>query len=390
MTRIAVHWRHFGPYHRARLAAARAYFQNQGMEIIGLEVAGGNITYPWEQSTNAGPLASYTIFPDAKYERISWPKAALGVIKALERLKPDAVAMAGYVGGDVGGILAWCHLRGRPAILMSESKEDDAPRYFIKERIKGVIVQRFAAAICGGRLHRNYLQKLGLRSSQISLGYDAVDNCYFRSEADRHRANPQMARRLPGLTDAQPYFLASSRFVARKNLDRLLDAYARYRQQMSRGPAAEPPWRLIILGDGPDRARLERSIDTSGLAGICLPGFRQINELPAYYAHAQAFIHPALQEQWGLVVNEAMASGLPVLLSERCGCVPELVASGQNGFTFDPEDVEEMSGLMVKLSREEPSLTRMGQASYQIVRHWGVERFAQGLSSALAVALSDE
>src|SRR5207253_3162510 len=103
------------------------------------------------------------------------------------------------------------------------------------------------------------------------------------------------------------------------------------------------PWDLVLLGDGPLKADICRLISDFRLHGqVHLRGFIQYRELPAYYALADAFVHASTTEQWGLVVNEAMATGLPVIVSNRCGCVPDLVAEGKNGFTFNPESVEEM------------------------------------------------
>ena len=123
-------------------------------------------------------------------------------------------------------------------------------------------------------------------------------------------------------------------------------------------------------------------------ACVHLPGFKQYPELPAYYGLASAFIHASTTEQWGLVVNEAMASGLPVLVSNRCGCARDLVQEGVNGFTFDPYNVEQMAELMLKISTfQDVSLSAFGDASRAIIIKWGPERFASGLKSALECAL---
>ena len=117
-------------------------------------------------------------------------------------------------------------------------------------------------------------------------------------------------------------------------------------------------------------------------------GFRQYGELPGYYAGAGAFVHPAHEEPWGLVVNEAMASGLPVLVSRRCGCAGDLVAEGENGFLLDPGDVGAMAGRlrqMAEMGREERE--RMGRRSREIVEGYGPERFAAGLQEAVSAAI---
>jgi glycosyltransferase involved in cell wall biosynthesis len=180
------------------------------------------------------------------------------------------------------------------------------------------------------------------------------------------------------------YFLASSRFVEKKNLPQLLIAFAAYKQSVQVNT-----WPLVLLGDGPLRAQLEDQIRQLNLTHyVILPGFKQYQELPAYYGLARAFVHASTSEQWGLVVNEAMASGLPVLVSARCGCALDLVVNGRNGFTFDPGNVEEISQLMLRISGGGCDLVSMGMASREIIADWSPEKFAAGLTRAVDAALS--
>ena len=139
------------------------------------------------------------------------------------------------------------------------------------------------------------------------------------------------------------------------------------------GALAGDAWHLVLLGDGELRGELERRIALPDLAGaVILRGFRQYDELPAFYGLARAFVHASTTEQWGLVVNEAMAAGLPVLVSARCGCAQDLVRNGVNGFTFDPYDVEELAGLMQRVAAMTEGQRRaMGQASQTDHRRLG-------------------
>jgi glycosyltransferase involved in cell wall biosynthesis len=143
----------------------------------------------------------------------------------------------------------------------------------------------------------------------------------------------------------------------------------------------------VLLGDGSLRADLESLIAALDLdRNVRLPGFRQYDELPAYYGLADAFVHASTTEQWGLVVNEAMASGLPVLVSNRCGCVPELVDQGTTGHSFDPNDEAALARCMVEIVREEGRRREMGEKSAARIRGWGPDRFAQGLQAAAEAA----
>ncbi|MEJ0001125.1 MAG: glycosyltransferase [Verrucomicrobiota bacterium] len=121
---------------------------------------------------------------------------------------------------------------------------------------------------------------------------------------------------------------------------------------------------------------------------VRLPGFRQYGDLPLYYALAGAFIHASTIEPWGLVVNEAAASGLPLLVSDRCGCAPELVGDGENGFTFAPENVEDLARKMAQLAAPDFPRKAFAAASRARVAAWGPERFGRGVAEGLPAVLA--
>ena len=118
-----------------------------------------------------------------------------------------------------------------------------------------------------------------------------------------------------------------------------------------------------------------------------LPGFKPYEELPFYYALANAFVHASTTEQWGLVVNEAIASGLPVIVSNRCGCAPELVNG--NGFTFDPTNEDELATRLLEMaSLSDQERKHLGDNSYRIAANFAPERFGEGLERAASVAMA--
>ncbi|MCK4375944.1 MAG: glycosyltransferase family 4 protein [Candidatus Brocadiae bacterium] len=221
------------------------------------------------------------------------------------------------------------------------------------------------------------MEELGIPPDKVWLGYDAVDNGYFAREAAAVRAEPERWR--SELSLPERFFLTCCRFVGKKNLPRLMRAYRSYRER------SERPWDLVMCGDGPLADDLRAR--AGGLAGIHWPGFVQIGDLPKYYGLASAFALPSTTEQWGLVVNEAMASGLPVLVSDRAGCRYDLVQDGVNGWLFDPYDVGDMADEMLRMSSlNDEERQRMGNASIDIIANWGPDRFAQGLWQAIQAA----
>jgi len=385
-TRVAVLFRRLGAYHHARLNAA-----GKLMDLSGVEACGMDKTYAWEKVEGARAFKRITL-TDQQINSRDWAQRVCRQMQhVLHETKPQAVVVPGWSSTDGLSALSWCLQTHTPAVMMSESTELDERRVAWKEWIKRRLLGLCSSALVGGTPHVEYLEKLGMPRKCIFPGYDAVDNGYFAENAKEVRSQKSEARRKHGLPE--DYFLASARFVEKKNLPRLVEAYARYRKLAS-GPStlnSQPtitPWSLVILGDGPLRDTLNSQLSTLGLHGhVQMPGFKQYNELPACYGLAKAFIHASTTEQWGLVVNEAMASGLPVLVSNRCGCAQDLVREGINGFTFDPCDVEQLARLMLKLSTLNAHLPTFGSASQEIISHWGPERFAAGLSRAIEIAV---
>ena len=143
----------------------------------------------------------------------------------------------------------------------------------------------------------------------------------------------------------------------------------------------------MLLGDGPLRGAINNQLSTLNLhSHVHLPGFKPYGELPVYYALANAFVHASTTEQWGLVVNEAIASGLALIVSDRCGCAPELVNG--NGFTFNPANEHELTARlseMASLSDEERK--QLGDNSFKIASNFAPECFGEGLERAASVAM---
>jgi glycosyltransferase involved in cell wall biosynthesis len=386
MDKILVQWPHLGPYHIARLRMATHLLARHNLHLVALEIYGSDEEYLWERFDQRTGLDHHTLFPEASRRVISRDVLFRELWRFMNHVRPFAVAINGYSTWDAWYLLLWCRLNGSLPILMSDSKRDDAPRNALGEGIKKLIIRHYGSALCAGTPHKKYLRDLGLPFSAIFDGYDAVDNQYFGEQSNRVRQMPQYYRNLPGLADKRTYFLASGRFIARKNFLGLLHAYAKYKAMCQQNQTNH--WRLVILGDGPEKEMLCEQIHHLKIAeDVSLPGVQPVTNLAPYYGLAAAFIHPALQDQWGLVVNEAMASGLPVLVSNQAGCSSDLVESASVGFTFDPRDISGLSRLMFRVASGAVDLERMGAAAHQRISDWGLARFATGLYQAVLAGM---
>lgn len=372
--KVSIFFYNLDHYHLARCAALKALLHSRRGEIS---------VYALREKAPDRPVPGWhhelgecgRVLNTSEAAINSWSNVSK-LLAALDRDRPDAVAIPGYSSWPCLAALAWCKVRGRTALLLSESQRRDLPRYPWKEWLKGQVVRRFDAALVGGRPHLDYVRELGLPERVIFTGYDVVDNRFWETEADRARRRRKSRRR-----QAWPerYFLAVQRFVPEKNLEGLLQAYGRYRSR-----AREGAWHLVICGSGPLEGRIKGLVGELNLKGLVhLPGYQGAEALAAWYGLAGCLVHASSREPWGLVVNEAMAAGLPVLVSRSCGCAPDLVQEGVNGFAFAPGDLGELVALMERISSGEVDLQAMGQASRRIIAGWTPESFAQNLVQAL-------
>ncbi|MGH7984476.1 MAG: glycosyltransferase [Candidatus Udaeobacter sp.] len=380
---IAVVFHHIGPYHHARLNAAA-----DRLPVTGIEWSAKGYD-SWGAADSPARYRKVSLFPEATDHYPAKAQLRRTFSSALEQANPDVVAVNGW--NNFGSLVAanCCVRLGIPMIVMSESARQDEPRTWWKEMIKQRIVGLYSAALVGGQRHVDYLVELGMPRERVFTGYDVVDNDYFAESALEIRNSKFETRKKYGLPEN--YFLASARFIEKKNLPRLIKAYAKYRQTSEVGGQKSEvtvPWDLVLLGDGPLKPDLCSLISDLRLtAHVHLPGFKQYEELPVYYALAKAFVHPSTTEQWGLVVNEATASGLPVIVSNRCGCVPELVQD--NGFIFEPTDEHELASRLLQMaSLSDDERRRLGDASYRIAANFAPERFGQGLEQTAQLALN--
>lgn len=375
---LVIQFARFGPYHFTRLRSAVEALAPISWRVSGLQTAGADATYAWDK-TGLDTETLSTALPDGVFGKITDEDMRKAMKAALDKLKPDALAIAGWGTADARAALDWCRKNGATAIVMSETRAADGQRTWVKEWFKSRLIRRFDGALVGGQAHKDYLVQLGMAPERIRSGYDVVDNEHFARESEKVRAKE------PKDEGRKRYFLASSRFIKRKNLSLLVDAYAQYMQaSVKRGAARGELWDLVLLGTGNGREGLERYVKDKRINGVVFAGFQQIDTLPRWYAGAGAFAHAALEEPWGLVINEAMASGLPVICSRTTGAA-ELVEEGVNGFLFDPHDTEGLSLLLQRMASLAPDdLARMGANSARLIEERAPSSaFGRGLAELL-------
>ncbi len=363
---VVVLFEHLGGYHAARLRATEKLLRERGGRLTAIQMMERSGEHPWGDVPFGFPLIT-----------LEGREASMDGL--LRTLQPDAMAIPGWGFEYSRKALRWCCENRVHTILMSESKEDDAQRHWLIEKYKSWrFVRKFSSGLVGGKAHRDYLLKLGMSGRRIFYGYDAVDNDFFRIEADRIRRDLAITGERPQGLPVRPYWIVVSRMIPRKNLTLLVDAYAGYRQLLG-----SEAWDLVLCGSGVEEQKLHRRVANHGVeAFVHFPGFLTYQQIAPWYGMASGFIHPALTEQWGLVVNEACAAGLPVICSRTLGA-SELVQERVNGLLFNPNQVQELIEAMGEVhSLSEETRHEWGEQSRLRVERYSPLRFAQGLWEA--------
>jgi len=388
---IAILFYNIGGYHAARLRAAHEVCQQEGWQLTAIQETDSAQEHPWgdlnkEITFPLKTILDSDIVTDVRDRAPQSTVAASQLPAYLNQLQPDILFVPGWGSPFSRAALKWSKSQHVPAILMSESKWDDQPRRWWKEKLKSILyVSHFKSALVGGQAHSDYLAQLGLPKDSIFQGYDVVDNEYFSTRVIEAKRNAlKIRQRYPNIPE-RPYFIAVTRFIARKNVLRLIEAYAQYRLSTT----ADQSWDLVLCGSGQEEENIRAAIQTHQLENsVHLPGFQSYQDIPNWFGLANAFIHPALSEQWGLVVNEALAAGLPALVSNKCGCYPELIVEQVNGFGFDPSNVNQLADLMRKMSAGEVDLNQMSQSAKAHIQQFSPDAFGLGFKKSVQCVVS--
>jgi glycosyltransferase involved in cell wall biosynthesis len=375
-SRVVAIWIDWYAYHIARFRGIQSHpllaGGAQGIELVGGVGVHAGLKFREEMPIG---LPIETLMPNSSWHEANKFVLAVKLWRSLSSLDPEVVLVPGYYTLPAVAAALWARFHGRKSVLMTESTEGDHARSMWKESLKSILIRfLFNWAISGGKAHMRYLERLSFPSRRIRHFYDVVDNRYLKETVNILRLENASPRGLP-----EQYFLYVGRLSGEKNVDGLLTEWTRYREQ---GGA----WSLVIVGAGPETGPLKAIASASVFAkDIYFAGHRTFRELPSFYALAECFVLPSTREPWGLVVNEAMASGLPVLVSSRCGCAEDLVESGKNGFVFDPSKEGALATLLRRMESLEPSaLNRMRIRSLEIIENYTPEAFGEQVASIAA------
>ncbi len=302
-----------------------------------------------------------------------------GLWSALNKVNPEVIICGGYNYPASWEALLWTRRHRARFVLWSESNRQDARSGWAPvDWLKAYFVRHCDGSVAAGKTAFQYLQSLGSPQASILTAPDAVDNTLFATHAENARADATSFRAKLGLPSR--FILFVGRLVPEKGVFDLLEAYAKLESSLRSAVG------LVFAGGGGSREELAQQAKRISPGVVCLPGFAQREDLAVLYALAEAFILPTHSDPWGLVVNEAMACGLPIIVSDVAGCSADLVEDGWNGYVVPPRDPKKLSQAIDSLLRQPELRQRMSARSLERIQNYSPEACANGLAAA---AISD-
>ena len=321
----------------------------------------------------------YKILFKENFEEIHWYKKFYYLLKEINTFRPSVVIMGGYNNAPMILAAFLNKLLRIKTILATDTTIYDRKRNWIKEILKKIILKSFDYAFCVGTPQINYIKSLGFKTNNIFMASCyAVDEkkikaTYLNSTEDREN-------KLKLFGFQKKNFIYVGRLSKEKNIDILLNAFNNIKDKGK-------DWGLIIVGDGPYRESLENIVRKEKIKDVFFTGGKSWTDVPIYYALSDVFILPSISEPWGLVVNEAMICGLPIIISSRVGASFDLIKDGVNGFIFDPFNAKELTELMLRFVNEDVDKSLMGKESKEIIKEFTVEKFALNMFNSLKIIL---
>jgi glycosyltransferase involved in cell wall biosynthesis len=343
-----------GPYHHARFNELA-----KACKLTVIEILPNSAEYDWRPIDN---IANYEVIKIQEHLNTELPgkKLMRRISSLIYNADPDVVITTGWSNRSYFAALLAAKKADIPVLSLSDSNISDYKRNFFIEFIKSCYVRLFDGFVVAGKRSKQYLLKLKFNPDYIFQPCDVVDNLHFQSRS----------LQLPDFDYFTPYLLCISRFIPKKNLLLLIQTYHQYIQLHS-----EEKTQLIIVGSGPMKTQLQEMITTLKSTHIKLYPFIQYEYLPGVYQHAKALILSSIADQWGLAVNEAMAAGIPVIVSKNCGCVDDLVIEGENGWVIEPTEEGIMRGLENFFNCEDLQLKAMGERGKKIIENFDLKDF---------------
>jgi len=331
--------------------------------------------------------------PDRTYEDhgpMDYPHCFLapgvsGIRRLLNQERPDGLVVHAHWPWPFMAAGLTASLMGIPIFLTGAAHLldwSDSARWkrVVKQAILRAYFRRSSAALSLGTLNTAFYRHMGVPAKRIHLVRYGIDNDTFTPFAGHGPDGKKKLRRELGLRDEGALLLSVGRLTREKDYGTLLRAM---KILSSRHPALS----LVIVGTGPERKLLEGIIQSQSLTRVQLVGDIRSSAVPKFFGASDAFILSSISETWGVVINEALAAGLPVLASDRGAAARDLVCAGLNGFVFNHGDPADAARAVEQYLASDSSA--LGVSSRKTISAWDVKVTARRIEEAIWDTLVD-
>lgn len=298
--------------------------------------------------------------------------------------KPDIIIIGGYYHLTMLFAIFLASIYRVPYIINSESHfstKRNIFKSFIKKYFLSLIIRRASAYLPTGKYAGEYLIYYGADSEKIFYFPNTPDIDYFINESNKYREKKWNIKENLGI-DSEYVIIYVGRLIKEKGLFTLLRAFKEVKKNYKK-------LALLLVGDGILKASLKRYLKNNEIQGVYFIGSVPNKEIPRYYAISDIFVLPSYYEPWGVVVNEAMASSLPVILSDKVGANGDLLKEGENGFSFKSGNWRELAELIKKLLENTEKMSKMGNMSRRIIKGFDYSYCEENLKKALNKCFKD-
>jgi glycosyltransferase involved in cell wall biosynthesis len=362
--KVAVLNNDFRVYWKGRLHYLHRFLSTQNTDLYAVELFGKGSPYSFD-TVSAEQHWWRCLFPEHSAADLTKQEIKKAIFAALDHLQPDVVIGPSIVfyAGALG--IAWAKQNKKRFIMFDDAKPAQVKRNLIVQTVKDLITAQIDGLWLPSKIYDSAYAKFNNNSTLFFYGFSAIDNKLFKQHT-------------PATYDKN-VIICVARLVPIKNLNNLLRAWQKVEPENT-------GYQLKIVGDGPEEEQLKRLAAELALSSVEFVAAVSNNELPATLALADAFVLPSLSETWGLVVNEAMAAGLPVLLSNNVNAAGDLLKEGENGYGFDPYKVDEITTAILRyINLDKENKQRLSQQSLAIIDKMSYEQMGEQLLNAITV-----
>lgn len=343
-------------YWKPRLQYLRRFFLGKNLVFEVIEIFGKGSPYDFDD-TKEDESWWTCLFPDQDPNTLSYKEVSKKVFSTLNKANPDIIITSSIVfsSGVLG--MRWVKKYNKRIMLFDDATHSKLKRNFIVNHIKKLLTSQADGYLIPTKEYDNEYTAWGIGTNRLFYGLACVDNELFRNEVP--------------FSQKEKRIICVARLVPVKNLNRLLQAWHKVEETTKE-------YALTIVGDGFERKNLEETTKRLDLKCVEFLGALTSNEISRLLSFSQAFILPSLSESWGLVINEAMAAGLPIIASKNINACSSLIEEGKNGYLFDPLDIIEISEKILKmilLANDEKR--KMGMISAEKIEAYSFQRLAE-------------